>query len=97
MSNWPRALISFGSLLGAAVIAAVQIPPETATSNLSAWARIFGPPRVAVALPPEVNEWATAFGIAIAVTCVLVGIDIGRAGGRKAAERSTKKKTSRAR
>ena len=92
MSHWPRALISFGSLVGAAMIAAVQIPPETATSNLSAWARMFGFPRIALALPPAVDEWVTAFGLAIAATCILVGIDIARGAKGKTPEPSRKKK-----
>jgi hypothetical protein len=92
-SNWPRALISFGSLVGAAMIAAVQIPPETATSNLSAWARMVGWPRIALALPPAVDEWVTAFGLAIAITCILVGVDIARgATGRPPPEKAKKRK-----
>jgi hypothetical protein len=96
MSLWTRALISVGSVAGAATIAAVQIPPETATSNLAAWARMFGFNRVALALPPSIDNWVTAFGLSVAVTCLLVGIDIGRRGNRKAVERSGKRK-SRAR
>jgi hypothetical protein len=92
--NWPRALISFGSLVGAAMIAAVQIPPETATSNLAAWARMFGFPRIAAAVaPPAIDEWVTALGLAIAVTCILVGIDIARSPASKPQPASKKKKT----
>ena len=78
MNTWSRALISCGSLLGAAMIAAVQIPPETATSNLAAWARMFGFSRIALAMPPAIDEWVTALGLAVSVTCVLVGFDIAR-------------------
>lgn len=89
---WPRALISFGSLAGAAMIAAVQIPPETATSNLAAWARMLGFNRIALALPPESDKWVTAFGIAFMVTCVLIGIDLARVAA-KAAKPSRKRKS----
>jgi hypothetical protein len=91
-AHWPRALISFGSLVGAAMIAAVQIPPETATSNLAAWARMFGFPRIALALPPAIDEWVTAFGLAIAATSILVGIDVARGAHSKAAAPPRKKK-----
>ena len=91
-THWPRALISFGSLLGAAMIAAVQIPPETATSNLAAWATMFGFNRIALALPPSIDMWVTAFGIAFAATCVLVGVDLARAAAGKAAKLSRKRK-----
>ena len=94
MSNWPRALISFGSLVGAAMIAAVQIPPETATSNLAAWAKMFGFNRIATAVsPPAMDEWVTALGLAIAITCILVGIDIARSPSSKAAASAKKRKT----
>jgi hypothetical protein len=90
-SIWPRALVSIGSLMGAAMIAAVQIPPETATSNLAAWARMLGFNRLALALPPAIDEWVTAFGLAVSITCVLIGIDImWRATGKE--ERSRKRK-----
>jgi hypothetical protein len=92
--NWPRALISFGSLFGAAMIAAVQIPPETATSNLAAWARMFGFHRIAaVVAPPAIDEWVTALGLAIAMTCILVGIDIARNPASKAQAASKKRKS----
>ena len=96
MSIWPRALVSLGSLFGAAMIAAVQIPPETATSNLAAWARTFGFNRLALELPPEIDQWVTALGLAIAVTCLLVGIDIARRGAAKAPAGSRKRKARRA-
>ena len=92
MNIWPRALISVGSLIGAAMIAAVQIPPETATSNLAAWARMLGFNRVALALPPAVDEWVTALGLAVSITCVLIGIDIARGATGKAAKPSRKRK-----
>ena len=93
--HWPRVLISFGSLIGAAMIAAVQIPPETATSNIAAWARMLGFSRMAAALSvaPAIDEWVTAFGLAIAITCILVGIDIARSPTSKATP--AKKKKSR--
>jgi hypothetical protein len=93
--HWPRALISFGSLIGAAMIAAVQIPPETATTNIAAWARMLGFPRIAAALSvaPAIDEWVTAFGLAIALTCILVGIDIARSPTSKAAASAKKKKS----
>jgi hypothetical protein len=91
-SLWPRALISFGSLAGAAMIAAVQIPPETATSNLAAWARMLGFNRIALALPPAIDEWVTATGLAVSITCVLVGFDIMRSATGKAAKPSRKRK-----
>jgi hypothetical protein len=93
-SLWPRALISFGSLAGAAMIAAVQIPPETATSNLAAWARMFGFNRIALALPPSIDMWVTAFGLAFTVTCVLVGIDLARVAA-KTSKPSRKRKARR--
>ena len=93
MNNiWPRALVSFGSLAGAAMIAAVQIPPETATSNLAAWARMVGFPRIALALPPGIDDWVTALGLAVSITCILVGIDIARGSSGKAAKSSPKRK-----
>jgi len=93
MSNlWPRALISFGSLLGAAMIAAVQIPPETATSNLAAWARMLGFTRVALALPPAIDQWVTALGLAVTVTCLLVGFDVARRATGKAPKPARKRK-----
>jgi hypothetical protein len=73
------------------MIAAVQIPPETATSNLAAWARMLGFNRIALALPPEVDEWVTAFGLAVSITCVLIGIDIMRSATAKP-EQSRKRK-----
>jgi hypothetical protein len=90
-SHWPRALISFGSLGGAAMIAAVQIPPETATSNLAAWATMFGFNRIALALPPSIDIWVTAFALAFIVTCLLVGIDLMRVAA-KAAKTARKRK-----
>ena len=93
-ANWPRALISFGSLAGAAMIAAVQIPPETATSNLAAWANMFGFNRIALALPPSIDMWVTAFGLAFTATCCLVGIDLARSAA-KAAKSSRKRKAKR--
>jgi hypothetical protein len=96
--NWPRALLSLGSLFGAAMIAAVQIPPETATSNIAAWARMFGFNRMAVAVaPPAIDEWVTALGLAIAVTCILVGFDIARSPTSKSGESSKKRKATRSR
>jgi hypothetical protein len=94
-SIWPRALLSLGSLVGAATIAAVQIPPETATSNLGAWATMLGFNRLALALPPAIDEWAMAFGIAVSVTCILVGIDIARRTGKAA--KTARKRKARAR
>jgi hypothetical protein len=77
-AHWPRILISFGSLAGAAMIAAVQIPPETATSNIAKWASMFGFHRIALALPPSVDAWVTAFAIAFTATCVLMAVDLAR-------------------
>jgi len=94
MSTLPRVVISAGSLIGAATIAAVQVPPETATSNLAAWAKTFGFNGVALALPPGIDRWAAAFGLAVAVTAFLVGIDLARAMAGKAPPR---KRRSRAR
>jgi hypothetical protein len=84
MSILPRVLLSVGSLMGAAMVAAVQIPPETATSNLAAWAQIVGFHRVAVALPPGVDRWVTAFGMAFVVTSALIAIDVARWASGKA-------------
>jgi hypothetical protein len=94
-SHWPRALISFGSLAGAAMIAAVQIPPETATSNLAAWANMFGFNRIALALPPSIDIWVTAFALAFMVTCVLVGIDLARVAAK--AGKPARKRKARSR
>lgn len=91
-SIWPRALVSAGSLAGAAMIAAVQIPPETATSNISAWARMVGFNRIALAMPPSIDEWVTAFGLAVTVTCILVAIDMARAAAGKLAKASRRRK-----
>lgn len=90
-TNWPRALISFGSLLGAAMIAAVQIPPETATSNLAAWVNMFGFHRIAQALPPSIDAWVTAFAIAFVATCVLMAVDLARV-ARDAVKQPRKRK-----
>jgi hypothetical protein len=84
MSIWPRVLLSVGSLMGAAMVAAVQIPPEAATSNLAAWAKIVGFNRIALALPPGVDRWVTAFGMAFAVTSALVAVDLARWASGKA-------------
>ena len=52
MSSWLRVLGWAGGVLGAAVVVALQVSPETATSNIAGWVKFLGFPQAASDLPP---------------------------------------------
>lgn len=62
MGTFARSVRAIMGTAGAVVLAAAQFSPETAVSNLAAWANLLGLGELATAMPHSADVWGRAIG-----------------------------------
>lgn len=74
---WVARLLWLSGGAGTLLVLAAQIPPEQATSNLAAWARVFGLDQIPEWLASaQIDAYATILGALLALTTTVLALSL---------------------